>query len=177
MANLYHMNADASVIDAARHQDTHVEASVAGALEEVPGSAEEIARLCSNLRHSETGHPLDSESNVIQIDGMESMHEGLSVTSQESAYSFIDLIENYSIASGNEVSLCFPKNGASHFGQWKMGTGLSNTCFTTCIPDKKSWIELYFRHNVTQVVMDSILRNINAIYMCWKTVVLRMCLE
>ncbi|KAI0565427.1 hypothetical protein FGB62_18g013 [Gracilaria domingensis] len=173
MANFYHMNTEALVIDAARQQGTHVEASVAGALEEVPESVEEIAQLSSNPRHSETDHLLNNESNVMQIDGMESMHEHLSVTARESACSFIDLIENHSIDSGSEVSLGSPNTGAGYFGQSQMDTGLSNTCFTTWILENKSWIEPYFRHNVTQVVMDAILKNINLPYKCWKTVVSR----
>ncbi|PXF45560.1 hypothetical protein BWQ96_04698 [Gracilariopsis chorda] len=48
------------------------------------------------------------------------------------------------------------------------------TPFLSWISENRVCVDLCFQHNVTQVIMDEILRNINYPYSCWKTVVSSM---
>lgn len=51
------------------------------------------------------------------------------------------------------------------------------TVFTLWLKENKPRIDLYCKHNISQVVMDDILHNIKSPYKCWKTIVSPMCHE
>ncbi|PXF42610.1 hypothetical protein BWQ96_07660 [Gracilariopsis chorda] len=118
--------------------------------------------------------PLVEDSKKLHIDPMIPVQE-------TSAFSLFDLfddethISEYCGSQGDPFSV----SGALNITEEDFAETMfaEPTIFSLWMQQNRIWIDLYFKHNVTQVVMDDILNNIKSPYRCWKTIVSRMCRE
>ncbi|PXF43641.1 hypothetical protein BWQ96_06600 [Gracilariopsis chorda] len=100
---------------------------------------------------------------------------------ETSAFNLVDLFDEETYISeygGSQVDP-FSVDGAVNITEEDFAEEMfaEPKIFSLWMHQNRIWIDLYLKHNVTQVVMDDILNNIKSPYRCWKTIVSRMCRE
>ncbi|PXF41845.1 hypothetical protein BWQ96_08424 [Gracilariopsis chorda] len=67
--------------------------------------------------------------------------------------------------------------GEHYMNQNHLQNSVVESEFSSLAWKNRPWIDLFFKHGITQAVMDDILQLIQAPYKCWKTVMGRINME